>query len=185
MIGGPFHKRLRDFEAFDEIRFRVVPRFKTSGLSGDEWRQHVEVEFVFKGSIVHATGFRDMQTALMMAPAEWVRAQEPIPDGVIEAERAGICDQPSCTSPSAGRFLLKRETAADGRYLDPANLHFRSYRQFCKRHVRRGDCSREDSDDNYEPMGDVTAAESTNIEESPASTLVLDVEAFLGKEGSK
>lgn len=31
-----------DAQAFDEIRIVTVPRYKQSGLSGDEWRIHAE-----------------------------------------------------------------------------------------------------------------------------------------------
>src|SRR5207237_1236850 len=34
----PFYKRHEDDEWIDEIRVKVVPRYKTSGLSGKEWR---------------------------------------------------------------------------------------------------------------------------------------------------
>lgn len=164
----PFHRRLRGWEAFDEIRFKVVPRYKTSGLSGDEWRQHVQVEFLHKGQVVHEAGFRDMQAALMYTPREWSEAQCPISDKVIELERTH-CDQPSCAKPPIGRLLLKELTSDEGDYLDPARQHLRYYRQFCATHIRRGDCSREDADSNYVPLDGVTADNSTNLEESPSA----------------
>lgn len=169
-----FHERSRDFESFDQITFKVVPRYKTSGLSGDEWRQHVQVEFWFKGEVVHEAGFRDMRAALMLTPAEWVHAQEPIPDRVIALER-DTCDQPSCAEKPVGRFVLKRRTDRGGQFLDEKDQHFGGYRKFCKKHLRRGDCSREDSDDNYVPLDGVTAEASTNVEESPSAVVVVDV----------
>lgn len=33
-----------DWELFDRMEFQVVPRYKTSGLSGNEWRYHVSVK---------------------------------------------------------------------------------------------------------------------------------------------
>lgn len=86
-MNGEYRKRLPKFEAFDEIAMKVVPRFKTSGLSGDEWRTSVSVAFKFKGIVVYETSFRDMEAALLMMGSEWVRAQEPIPDAVIDLER--------------------------------------------------------------------------------------------------
>ncbi len=38
-----------DAQAFDEVRIRTVPRWKESGLSGDEWRISATVEFWRKG----------------------------------------------------------------------------------------------------------------------------------------
>lgn len=174
-----FHERSRDFESFDRITLEVVPRYKTSGLSGDEWRQHVQVQFWFKGQVVHETGFRDMEAALMLTPAEWIRAQEPIPEQVIKLER-DACDQPSCTEKAVGRFALKRRTDRQGNFLDEKDQHFGAYRQFCKKHLRRGDCSREDSDENYEPLDAVTAEASTNVEESPSALACADGLVVLG-----
>lgn len=145
------HKRLPDFEVFDKITFEVTPRWKTSGLSGDEWRQHVEVTFWFKGVAVHNAGFRDMQCALLLAGAEWIRSQEPIPDKVIEIEHS-TCDQPSCPSVATVRLMVKVRYSERGDKLDAADQYGEVYRQFCERHRRRGDCSREDNDSNYEPI---------------------------------
>lgn len=161
-----YHKRLRDFESFDSIELAVVPRYKTSGLSGDEWRQHVAVRFYFKGELVHEAGFNSMRGAILMLGHTWVTAQEPIPERVIELERH-TCDQPSCPNTAEGRFLLKRETAEDGQYLN--ETHLARYRKFCKRHLKRGDCSREDADDNYTPLDAAGPDQSINLEESPAA----------------
>lgn len=176
------HKRLPDFESFDRIEFRVVPRYKTSGMSGDEWRQHVQVDFFFKGEKVHEKEFRDMQTALMMVGAAWVKAQEPIPMRVIEIESTK-CDQPSCAADAVVKYLLKVETSDRGDYLDPAHRYGRKYRQFCKRHARRGDCSREDADKNYERVGDFGPKDSTNLEESPSATMVVEI--YNGESAAK
>lgn len=162
-----WHKRLPDWEPFDEMRFKVIPRYKTSGLSGDEWRQHVQVEFLHKGKVVHEAGFRDMATALRHAPVEMDKATCPIPEEVIKLER-GLCDQPSCQLPPIGRLAIKRETSDRGDWLDPAHAYGRKYRQFCSVHIQRGDCSREDCDDNYEPLDSATASASTNVQESPS-----------------
>ena len=90
---GLYHRRLRDWEPFDEITMRVVPRYKTSGLSGDEWRQHVEVQFKHKGEVVHSFGASKMESALMLMGSHLMQETCPIPQRVIEIER-GMCDQP-------------------------------------------------------------------------------------------
>jgi len=128
-----WHKRLNDFESFDRIELQVVPRYKTSGMSGDEWRQHVSVKFYFKGEVVHETGWNSMQNAMMMLPGEWARAQEPIPSRIIEMEHEGFCDQPSCPNQAEGRFRIKRETSERGAWLHEEESRYHdSYRQFCK-----------------------------------------------------
>lgn len=179
-----FHKHLSDWENYDRIEFKIVPRYKTSGLSGDEWRQHVEVTFYFKGIEVRSFGCRDMQCALALAPGRVLSwSDEGIADSVIDMERSGICDQPSCDKPSVGRLRIKEEFGDRGQRLHPEeSLRGNAYRQFCKTHIRRGDCSREDSDDNYEPMDSVGADASTNIIESPSSVLTVDIDGFLGKK---
>lgn len=42
-----------DAQAFDEIRIFTVPSYKTSGLSGDEWRISATVEFYRNGILRH------------------------------------------------------------------------------------------------------------------------------------
>jgi hypothetical protein len=40
----------------------VIPRFKTSGLSGDEWRIHAQLEMQVDNKLVFEQGFRSMNT---------------------------------------------------------------------------------------------------------------------------
>ena len=61
-----FQKRLPEFEVFDKITMEIIPRYKTSGLSGDKWRQHVEVSFYFKEKCIKRFGCRNMNVASMM-----------------------------------------------------------------------------------------------------------------------
>lgn len=171
-----WHKRLNDFESFDRIELAVVPRYKTSGMSGDEWRQHIAIRFFFKGELVHESGANNMRNALMLLPGEWIKAQEPIPQWIIDMENSGLCDQPSCPNQAEGRFLIKRETSERGAWLDPSESQYHdSYRQFCKRHLRRGDCGREDADDNYTSLDGASPEQSTNLVESPAGQVIVEV----------
>lgn len=167
----PHHKRLGDWENYDRIEFKVVPRYKTSGMSGDEWRQHVEVTCYFKGEAVFSFGCRNMRVAAALLPGKMItESDNGIQDAVLKREDGDACDQPSCESKSIGRFLIKEAFGDRGEKLHPGDYsHRNAYRQFCARHVRRGDCSREDCDDNYEPLDGITAESSTNIEESPSA----------------
>lgn len=165
-----WHKRLSDFEVYDRIEFKVIPRYKTSGLSGDEWRQHVEVTFFFKGKEVKSFGCRDMQIALALAGGRVITwSDEGIADEILAMEKAGLCDQPSCEKPSVGRLRIKEEFGDRGEKLEQKEGPSGYYRQFCKTHIRRGDCSREDSDDNYIPLDGVDADASSNLMESPSA----------------
>ena len=167
----PHHERLPDFETFDEIRMYVVPRYKTSGMSGDEWRQHVQVDFFFKGVKTFEFGCRDMSAATMLVGARMIEAGDHgISDKAIALEASGVCDQPSCREQSVGRLLIGKRFVR-GQPLDPSDYSGRqnvAYRQFCAKHIRRGDCDREDCDDNYTRMDGIGAEASTNKEESPS-----------------
>lgn len=162
-----YQRRLRSWEPFDEITMRVVPRYKTSGLSGDEWRQHVQVEFKHKGEVVHSFGASTVEAALMLVGHHYLQATCPIPERVIEIERER-CDQPSCQEKPVGRYLLKRLAADDGQWLADDESGFAYYRKFCRNHARRGDCGREDSDRNYEPLDGLKPEDSSNLIESPS-----------------
>ena len=152
-MNKPFHHRLRRFESFDEIKLKVIPRYKTSGLSGDEWRTGVAVTYVFKGEVIHERFYTSMEAAIMTLGSDWLRAQVPVPMRVIEMEGQGYCDQPSCSRTDTKKFRIKRRTSANGEFLDQIELSdLEYYRQFCPEHARRGDCSREDCDDNYEAL---------------------------------
>lgn len=156
--GGPYHARLDDFESFDRITFEVIPRYKQSGLSGDEWRQHVEVQFWFKGEIVHTFGAGNMRSALMIVGTEWITQQEPLPSKVVDIER-DRCDQPSCPKTFTVRRLLKRHKDAFAPFRPEEAKH---YRQFCEEHKRRGDADFEDSDVNYETLDEIDMREIRN-----------------------
>lgn len=162
------HKRLPRFEAFDEIQLVVEPRYKTSGLSGDEWRQSVSIRFYFKGELVHEDGAHNMRDAIAFLGWKWAIAQEPIPERVIEIERTK-CDQPSCCNDWTNEYELIEEFSAQGDRIDPKDRSFKYYRRFCNRHARRGDGSREDADRNYKVLKGAGPDGSTNVEESPSS----------------
>jgi hypothetical protein len=142
------NRRLRDWEAFDRIELEVVPRYKTSDLSGDEWRTSVAIRFFFKGNLVYETSFTSMQSALMMLPSVWLKAQEPISMEVVRLEKK-YCDQPGCQQQdSLVKRFLKRVASNEG-WLPDKDM-FAYFRRFCAKHLERGDCALEDSDRNYE-----------------------------------
>jgi len=147
-LGKPWHKRHSEWETFDKITLEVTPRWKTSGLSGDEWRFSVAVHFWFKGQVVHTTSFHRMETAIMMLGAEWIKAGEPIPDTILDLEK-DRCDNPGCAEYAVYRYTLKEEFSRSGEKLDATESYSKKYRQFCGKHQARGDCGREDADVNY------------------------------------
>ena len=161
-----YHRRLNDFEPYDEIRISVEPRYKTSGLSGDEWRTNAVIQFCFKGETFRAETAKDIGAAVLVLGYHLITG-EGLPKEYIELERQ-TCDQKGCTNPAVGRLELKRLTATDGSYLDPLDNTMRYYRQFCAEHIKRGDCDREDADENYKPLDEKFSQDSTNTKESPS-----------------
>ncbi len=173
-----WHRRTRDWVAFDKITLEVVPRYKTSGMSGDEWRTGVALKFWFKGQLIEEEFRTSMEAAIRHLAVIHDEKTCPISDKIIAVEKTK-CDQASCSADAVARFKLKRLTADDGEFLDMAEQYSDHYRQFCKQHLRRGDCSREDADDNYEPLDGMGPDQSSNVIESPASFggfVVLDPE---------
>lgn len=147
-----FHKRLPEFEVFDEISLRVVPRYKTSELSGDEWRSSVHIQLFFKKHVVYEERVKDMQTAtLLLGRIILIDAMDggAIPNRVLSAEKV-CCDQPSCHKPAVSTYQLKQEFSERGEKLDTSDISCTHFRRFCTQHLRRGDANREDCDGNYE-----------------------------------
>ena len=146
----------------------LVERYKTSGLSGDEWRFNFWVRCWFKGEVVSQFTPLKMQHAIMLLGSWFLEETCPLPERVVQLDNM-LCDQPGCMNVPIGRFVLKRLTSQGGDYLDPAEQFSAYFRKFCAKHVQRGTCSREDSDSNYIPIDNATADDSTNAEESPSA----------------
>lgn len=145
-----YNRRLRDWEPFDKIELKVVPRYKQSEMSGDEWRTGINLTFWFKGQMVQEAFFNTMKGAIMMLPAIWLQAQGPIVAKVLELEDK-YCAQPGCPNGASSSLLkrfLKRLATNEG-WLDKDMTVCRYYRKFCDQHERRGDCGLEDNDQNY------------------------------------
>jgi hypothetical protein len=142
-----YHKRLPEFETFDEIRIVMEPRWKTSGLSGDEWRFSASIQYYFKGQICMTKGARDIESAHLLIGNYTYGGYEGIPEKVLEMEKE-YCDNIGCREKAENWFALRRQTADNGAWLEQ-ETSFVYYRKFCQKHSHRGDCSREDNDKNY------------------------------------
>ena len=133
-----------DAQAFDRIEITTVPRYKMSGLSGDEWRISASVTFYRKGVQVHQVGCRNVETACRLLA--WFHANA-TDDGLgyFAGERS-ICDQEGCVNLATVRAELKMKYCNEGCSHEPYSP---TYRLFCDEHKTRGDCGLEDSDRNY------------------------------------
>ena len=155
-----------DAQAFDEVTIRTVPRFKTSGLSGDEWRISAVVEFKHKGKVLHTQSWRDVECALRFADHAATAAME---DGkCFFAGQGDLCDQEGCAE--KWTVVYKRKMSYCGspnnNKVDQENPN--DYRCFCARHSTRGDSSFDDSDSNYELVDGATMRPAAG-DLSPAS----------------
>lgn len=172
----PWHERLPDFEIIDEVDIRIIPRYKTSGLSGDEWRQSVRVTAKFKGVTVFEKTVRGMETACGMVYAFKIHASdEGIPEQVLQRE-GECCDQPSCCNPATNFYMLKKRHSPGNHFAKSAwKPGYRGYyRQFCNRHAQRGDCCLNDADQNYVPIiGGPESSAMPDEDESPSAGPVI------------
>ncbi len=134
-----------DAQAFDEIRILTVPRYKQSGLSGDEWRIHSEVQFFRKGCLIFSEECRDVLTACGLVYGWYVRACD---DGKGYFAGDGItCDQEGCHARATVRYARIAGYCREGHQYEPSDVS--RYRHFCARHKSRGDCGFDDADRNY------------------------------------
>jgi len=145
--GKPWHAHKPDGQAFDRIEIVTVPRYKESGLSGDEWRISAAIIFYRKGQEVHRVTTRNVQSACHHLAWHHDAA---VSDGkgYFAGER-DVCDQEGCAELATVWYRLKNQFCREGHGTEP---HRETYRQFCERHSTRGDCGLEDADRNYEKI---------------------------------
>lgn len=165
-----FDKRHHDDETIDDVSIKCIPRFKTSGMSGDEWRVSYRVVLKRKGATLFDRLYTSLDAAITHLP--WVLKVmfEGGMDGFDESawER---CHQVGCSEPATVFYRLKQVFADNGEGPIPSTLGHRT--AFCARHSERGDCGREDADDNYEIISGAPIAASPS-DESPSSMMCAD-----------
>lgn len=162
------YARKPDAQGFDEIRLVTVPRFKSSYLSGDEWRIHVSLQFCRKGRIVHEEfGGHKMDTAVQMLGQKYLRAGD---DGKMffGGGENGTCDQEGCAEQAKVFYRKKLEYCNEPYKHEPIPLDEETViRGFCERHSKRGDSSFDDMDSNYELVdGSVVPPRKEDVSES-------------------
>lgn len=139
-----------DAQAFDEIRIITVPRYKQSGLSGDEWRISAEIQLWRKGIKITERSCRNVETACLILGAFWCEACDG-GEGYFAGDGKS-CDQEGCAQAATVRYRLEKLYCLEGHPSEPSEP---TYRHFCDVHKTRGDCGFEDADRNYlsEPPG--------------------------------
>ena len=130
-----------DAQAFDEIRMLTAPRFKESGLSGDEWRISATVQFMRKGKIVHEDHCgNNIESAIRNLGYLWGTACD---EG--KAYFAGIdyyCDQEGCSEKATVTYRKKKDWCSRcGEKKEwPTWQKEDVVRCVCDKHKHRGDC---------------------------------------------
>lgn len=137
-----------DAQGFDEIRICTEPRYKTSELSGDEWRISAVIRFYRNGNLVHeSSGVRNVETAAHLLSYELFKAL----DNALGffAGEDGYCDQEGCSQAPTVFYEKLYDYCRQGHKTKPSG---RPYRKFCDRHKTRGDCGLDDADINYKEI---------------------------------
>lgn len=144
-----------DAQPFDEIRIRIVPRFKESELSGSEWRISTAMEFYRKGELKFTSSCGGkIEYGAGMVYARLMEAQDR-GDGYYASD--GIhCDQEGCSEKAKYLMRLKKRFCVGGGNCGQEKKNYGTsdrtsdHRVFCQEHKNRGDQDLEDNDDNYE-----------------------------------
>ena len=140
-------------QGFDEVRIVTVPRYKSSGLSGDEWRISASIQLFRKGKMIHERGVGNVEMGCVFAAATYYEAQD---NGLAYFAGDGIhCDQEGCNAVADVRYQVIYSYCREGHRSEPSRP---TYRHFCERHKHRGDCSLEDADANYVDVTDSDAS---------------------------
>lgn len=168
----PFTKRHDDDDYVDEIRVVLRERYKTSGLSGNEWRFSKVLQLFRKGELLGERAFGgDMSKVAGFVGLGYAEICEG-PD-FKHPKDEHLCFQPGCRNEAVSEYELIEEFGPQGQRLHPEEnmtTRWSVRRRFCQRHLRRGDCGREDSDQNYRvlsgPGPDQNDWSKANIAES-------------------
>lgn len=146
-LNSQFKRALKpDAQGFDEIRLITKPRWKTSGLSGNEWRIAIFYQFFRKGKLIceDFCGHK-MEDAVNYLP--WKYVCEGDNGKMYFAGEDNICDQEGCSKKATVVYQLKKNFCREGHESIPS---IPTIRLFCDEHSKRGDCGLEDADANYD-----------------------------------
>lgn len=167
----------RNDEHHDSVTMEQTERFKTSDISGDEWRFLTTVKLQWKGRVLAETTFGNMDNALRGVDAwvtslyDWGREGGPLE---LDRElRVKLCFQPKCPNDAVSTFRLKEVWNRQGCCrTDDNDWSSPQYVRYCNRHVARGDSGRTDSDGNM-VLVDGPGLTTEDTTDKPISEAVL------------
>jgi len=148
------HVNHPDDEHYDKVTIEIIPRWKESELSGDEYRFSYVVKAWRKGEVLVSRSWNRLEWALMgLQYTIEIRIEEEGFDHDAFKRTQELCDQPGCSNLPTIFYKRKKAYTTQGEEL--VNNGYRNeYRQFCDIHKRRGDCGLDDADANYEVIPD-------------------------------
>lgn len=142
----PYYVKLPSHEKVDEIKIKVEERYKTSELSGDEWRFSVVTTMFFKGRVVKEFRTTSVEDAVNRFSENYREASSMFtykePEGTEK-----LCQSIGCKNEATVFYRLKKKFCNCG---SESEAHSNWMRRFCAHHSTRGDCGLEDADRNYE-----------------------------------
>lgn len=154
MNDKPSYKRHEDDDWIDEIRIITVPRYKISGMSGDEWRFSATVQLFRKGILLFERSFSKLRYAIDFLPAiqheyaDQGRANKDADGNAVDFDR--FCFNPGCREDGVVEYeLIDEYYPRIGKKEEKHAWRGSVRRRFCETHARRGDCGLEDADANY------------------------------------
>lgn len=140
----------------DETRIRIEDRYKTSSLSGDEWRFRYLIELVRKGTVVAYRHAGSMQFAVIeQARAVHLGLGELDESWTVlpwkDHPNGGICCQPGCPNEATSTYVMKKKYDASCSFDCPNEgiLGEIAAREFCDEHRQRGESGLDDGNGNY------------------------------------
>lgn len=138
-------------EKYDAIDVRVVPRWKESELSGDEWRFSYVADFKRKGEVIFSTSANTLDWLITRLGWAKLTAGENSEIDMKAWERTkDKCDQPGCREVATIFYKRLKRFTKQGDALEASSYYDgNEYRQFCESHKHRGDCDLDDADLNY------------------------------------
>jgi len=133
----------------DEVKIETVPRYKTSDLSGDEWRYLYRVTLWRKGILVEQRECSTMECAAAAVPSMVIN-----PDFFTRIkftdehpELRLLCDNLGCKNKAEATYRLKTHRCDKCGERGPED--FQQTVAFCNVHRQRGNCGILDADSNY------------------------------------
>lgn len=154
--------RKPDAQGFDEVRITTVPRYKTSGLSGSEWRISAKVEFLRKGKVIYEDSRHDVASAIKFLT--WSEAVAHDEGKMYFAGEGNLCDQEGCAEQATVTYRIKNKYCQEDHEPTEYKKEDAPIRLFCSRHSKRGDCGLDDNDSNYEIVeGEITEPNEQDV----------------------